>query len=94
MDRHPQILNASTNLLGICLGLITGLRLTNFGETSVGDEVAWAAALMFLLSPLNSFVVIRNNGGHDWQGVWADRIFLVGVCLLILATVLVGFAVR
>ena len=46
MDRHPHILNASTNLLGICLGLITGLRLTNFGETSVGDEVAWAAALI------------------------------------------------
>ncbi len=94
MNRHPHILNASTNLLGICLGLITALRLTNFGARSLGDEVAWVAALMFLISTFNSFVVIRNDAAHDWQGVWADRIFLAGVALLILATVLVGFAVR
>lgn len=93
MDHHPHILNASTNLLGICLGLITALRLTHFGAKSFGDEVAWAAALMFLASTLSSFVVIRHRSVLERHAVWVDRAFVTGVCLLILATVLVGVAV-
>lgn len=93
MEHHPHILNASTNLLGICLGLITVLRLTHFGEKSFGDEVAWLAAIMFLASTLSSFVVIRNANVMERHAVWVDRVFILGVCLLILATLLVGFTV-
>ena len=42
-DRHPQILNASTNLLGICFAIITGLKVTGSNPKSYADEIAWCA---------------------------------------------------
>lgn len=94
MNRHPHILNASTNLLGICLAIITALRLTHFSARSLGDELAWLAALMFLLSIVNSFIVLRSEKQRRWQAVAADWVFLTGVGLLTLATVVVGLAAR
>jgi len=46
MHRPPYILSASTNLLGICFIIITGLKLVNANIRSYADEVAWLAALL------------------------------------------------
>jgi hypothetical protein len=87
MDRHPHILNAASNLLGICFLIITGLALTKSNSRSFADEIAWGAAILFLLSLGLAYLAIRQ--GEDappWQGRWADQLFMLGVVLLTAAT--------
>ncbi len=44
MDRHSNIMNAASNLLGISFLLITGLSVTRSNGQSFGGEVAWVSA--------------------------------------------------
>src|SRR5690348_15917811 len=39
MRRHPHVLNAATNLLGICFIIIGGLKLTNQNSKTWSDEI-------------------------------------------------------
>jgi hypothetical protein len=92
MDRHPHILNAASNLLGISFLIITGLSLTKMNSHSLADEIAWVSAVCFLLSILFSYIAIRKGSGAAWQAVWADRVFLLGGAALTLSALVVGFA--
>ena len=88
MNRHPHILNAASNLLGICFVVIGGLKLTNMNARSYSDEAAWFAALMFFASVLVSFIAIRNGGTRDWQLVVADTAFIAGTITLLASVVI------
>ncbi len=90
-DRHPHILNASTNLLGICFVIITGLKLTGSNDKSWADEIAWVAAICFLMSTLLSYLVLRTERLTPWFSLWAERSFIAGVVILF-ASVLVAAA--
>jgi cytochrome bd-type quinol oxidase subunit 2 len=94
MDRHTNIINAASNLLGICFLIIAGLSLTKSNSRSLADEIAWVAALCFLVSLSLSYVTVRHQNQEAWTSVWADRIFMVGVGALTLSTLVVGFAIR
>ncbi len=61
IDRHPHILNASTNLLGICFFVIGSLKFTNLNTKSFADEMAWVAAMLFFVSALVAYFAIRNG---------------------------------
>jgi MFS family permease len=91
VERHGHILNASSNLLGICFVIITGLRITHSSPNTYGDELAWAAALCFLASIAMSFLTIRRGRPHGRRGRYADHVFMVGVAALTVATLLVAF---
>lgn len=82
MNRNPHILNAASNLLGICFVIITGLKLTGSNHLSWADEVAWVAAACFLGSIALSYMGIRFGDQVAWQGRWAERTFLGGVASL------------
>ncbi len=84
-SRHPHILNASTNLLGICFVIITGLKLTGSNSLSWADELTWLASLCFLASIVLSYLGVRNDGRVLWQANWAERTFLLGVAGLAIA---------
>jgi hypothetical protein len=88
MHRPPHILNASTNLLGICFIIITGLRLASANVRSYADEVAWVAALLLFTSMLTAYLAIRNDGARAWQIGVADAAFLGGVTALALSVVI------
>jgi hypothetical protein len=92
MDRHPNILNAASNLLGISFIIIAGLSLTKSNGRSAADEIAWVSAICFLASIFLSYIAIRKHSETGWQAVWADWIFMGGVAALTLATLVVGFA--
>jgi hypothetical protein len=92
MHRHPHILGASTNLLGICFVIIGGLKLTNMNSRSYSDEIAWCAAVFLFLSALVSYLAIRNNNAKLWHSTAADSFFLVGMVTL-MASMLVGVIV-
>ena len=67
MHRHPHVLNAASNLLGICFVLIGALKFTHSDATSFADETAWVSAAMFLASIVASYVAIRSNDANRLQ---------------------------
>jgi hypothetical protein len=88
MHRPQPILNASTNLLGICFVIITGLRLASANTRSYADEVAWAAAILLFTAALSAYLAIRNQGARPWQIRIADGAFLAGMTVLAVAVVI------
>jgi hypothetical protein len=91
MRRHPHVLNAATNLLGICFIIIGGLKLTNQNSRTWSDEVAWAAAFFLVVSIATSYFGIRNGVEREWRSRLADGSFLVGIAALIVAMVIAAY---
>jgi hypothetical protein len=80
--RPPHILNAATNLLGICFVIVTGLRLASANARSLADEVAWLAAILLFVAALNAYLAIRDLNAHPWHAIVADWSFLGGMTAL------------
>lgn len=87
MPRHPHILNAATNLIGICFLIIGGLKLTNSNGRSFADEIAWLATFLLLTSAILAYASIRNDCVKSWQAEVADWSFLGGLLTLTLSLV-------
>ena len=85
--RHPHILNAATNLLGICFVIIGGLKLTNSNSLSHADELAWLAAALLLASAILAYLVIRNDEEKWWQSEIADWSFMAGLITVSISVV-------
>ncbi|MEQ1937047.1 hypothetical protein ABMA46_02205 [Mesorhizobium sp. CN5-321] len=88
MHRHPHVLNAASNLLGICFVLIGALKFTRSDATSFADETAWLSAALFLTSIVASYAAIRSNEANRLQNLTADIAFFGGVAMLALAMVI------
>lgn len=83
--KPPHILNASSNLLGICFIIITGLRLTNESSNTLADDVSLFAALNFLAACVLSYLSIRIEKETIRLERWADYLFLIGMISLFVA---------
>ena len=83
--KPPHILNASSNLLGICFILITGLKLTKLSSTTLADEISLFAALTFLSACLLSYLSIRIEKETMRLERWADYLFIIGMVSLFIA---------
>lgn len=92
MERFPNILNAASNLLGICFLIITGLSLTGSNSRSYADETAWGSAVCFLIAIGLSYYGIRTARTGERLAAWADRVFMLGVAILTASILIVGFA--
>lgn len=92
MERFPNILNAASNLLGICFLIITGLSLTGSNSRSYADETAWGSAVCFLIAIGLSYYGIRSDRTAAGLSVWADRIFMLGIAVLTASILVVGLA--
>ena len=91
-NKSPHILNASSNLLGICFIVLTSLKLLDKNAKSVIDEITLSAIILFMLSCLLSFLSIRHTGtGADKMEKLADIIFMAGLVLLFVTTLLFSF---
>jgi len=91
MHRHPHILNAATNLLGICFIIIGGLKLSNQSSNTYSDEVAWAAAVLLLVSIILSYAAIRNGVAKPWRTRVADWSFLAGLGALMISVMIAAY---
>ncbi len=91
-NKSPHILNASSNLLGICFIVLTSLKLLDKSAKSVIDEITLSAIILFMASCLLSFLSIRNtNSLADKMEKLADIIFMAGLVLLFATTLLFSF---
>ena len=82
MHRHPPLLNAATNLLGLAFVVIGALKLTDSNAKSYADECAWCAAVFFLAAITCSYWAIRRNNSNQALNIVADTSFFVGLLLL------------
>jgi uncharacterized membrane protein YkgB len=91
-EKAPHILNASSNLLGICFVVLTSLKLLNVAKNTVIDEVATANIVAFTVSCLLSFLSLRSNNhrGYLLEKI-ADFIFIAGIVLLLVTAILFAF---
>jgi hypothetical protein len=76
MHPLPNILDAASNLLGICFVIIGALKLADANSRSYADATTWMAAALFLVSILCSYSAIRSNGTRRWLTIAADTAFL------------------
>lgn len=88
MQRPPHILNAASNLLGISLLVITGLKFTHRSEHTLADEIAWIACAAFTVSCLLAYLSIRDDAAGGWHEKWADKAFIAGLVALVGAVII------
>lgn len=88
-QKSPHILNAASNLLGICFILLTSFKIFNISRHTLYDEFIVVAILLFMSSCIFSFLALRNNSRSSvlFEKV-ADYMFLGGLGALFLITLL------
>ena len=88
-DKSPHILNASSNLLGLCFIVLTSLKLFKISQKTFIDELTSVAIVLFMASCILSFLSIRGNikSKGRFENI-ADYLFLTGIILLFVTTIL------
>ena len=94
MQRSTQILNAASNLLGIALVIIAGLNVSHIADQNFADEIAWSAAACLASSCLLSYLAIRHDRPAGRMERWADRVFLLGLTMLIASIIVLALTNR
>lgn len=87
-QKSPHILNASSNLLGLCFVVLTSLKFLKLSERTLIDEAVAIAILFFMLSCVLSFLAIRGSIKAGRYESIADYIFLGGLLILFFTTIL------
>ncbi|WP_413668614.1 hypothetical protein ACEN9X_00910 [Mucilaginibacter sp. Mucisp86] len=93
-DKSPHILNAASNLLGLCFVVLTSLKFLKLSERTYIDETVTIALVFFMLSCILSFLSIRGNikpGGRS--ETVADYLFLGGMIVLFVTAILILFKI-
>jgi len=83
--KQPHILNASSNLLGICFVLVTGLKLTGAAKDTWADEISLLSAVAFVCSCVLSYISLRTEKYTTHYEIAADYLFLTGLFSLFIA---------
>jgi hypothetical protein len=87
-----HILNTSSNLLGFCFIVLTSLKVLKLQETTIIDEITAIAILLFMTSSILSFLSMRSSKKFSVRYEnFADIIFLLGLILLFVTTMLIAF---
>jgi hypothetical protein len=91
-EKSQHVLNASSNLLGLCFIVLTSLRVLNLNGKTIIDECTAVALIMFMTSSVLSFLSIRSKKikSEKYENI-ADIIFLLGLFFLFGTTMLVTF---
>jgi len=89
ISRH--ILPTSANLLGLCFVILSFIRVLKLGNETVIDELVVVAIVLFFTSSFFSYVSMRSNRWAESCEKIADSIFLIGLFLLSLCSILVAY---
>ena len=89
ISRH--ILPTSSNLLGLCFVILSFIRVLKLGNETIIDELVAVAIVLFFTSSFFSYVSMRSNRWAESCEKIADTIFLIGLFLLSLCSVLVAY---
>ncbi len=88
-----HILPTSSNLLGLCFVILSFMRVTRMGLETIIDEMLSVAIVLFLTSSLFSYAAIRSSGRSNFYEKIADIIFLSGLGVLSVISMVIVFEV-
>ncbi|AOM76305.1 hypothetical protein [Pedobacter steynii] len=92
--RSPHILSTSANLLGLCFIVLTSIKVSKMQDVTLIDETTALAIILFMTSCILSFLSMRKKRGtNDRLEKTADIIFLSGLIVLFLTTMMITFNV-
>ncbi len=84
--KAPHILNASSNLLGLCFVVLTSLRFLKLSQRTLIDKTDTIAIFFFMLSCILSFLSIRGSIKRGAPFEWIADFFFIGGILVVFAT--------
>lgn len=91
-NKSPHILNTSANLLGLCFIVLTSIKVSKMQDSTLIDETTALAIILFMTSSILSFLSMRKQRDlNDRLENLADFIFLSGLVVLFLTTMMVTF---
>ena len=79
------------NMLGLCFVILTFIKILKVGHETLIDEIVAAAIVLFFTSSFFSYVSMRSDRCTQSCEKIADGIFLLGLFLLSIASVLAAF---
>ncbi len=87
--KSPHILNAASNLLGLCFVVLTSLKLFKLSDATAIDEMTTGTTVLFMASCILSFMSIRGSFKKSqlWENI-ADILFLAGLGILFITIIL------
>lgn len=91
-NKSPHILNTSATLLGLCFIVLTSIKVSKMQDSTLIDETTALAIVLFMSSSILSFLSMRRQeDSNDKLERIADFIFLFGLVVLFLTTMMVTF---
>ncbi|MCW1961371.1 hypothetical protein [Chryseobacterium viscerum] len=93
--KSPHILNASSNLLGFSLIIMTSLKIAKISQNTHLDEFAGLASIFFACSCFFSFLAIRTKTKKresTFESI-ADYLFLIALFCIVLAVIIVSLKI-
>ena len=91
ISRH--ILPTSSNLLGLCFVILTFIKLSKIANETIIDESIGTVIVFFLSASVLSYISMRAKRKYELYEKIADAVFLAGLCLLALVSVVIIFEV-
>jgi uncharacterized membrane protein len=91
ISRH--ILPTSSNLLGLCFVILTFIKISKMLSEVLIDELVAIAIIFFLVSSILSYASMRSKRWTEIYERIADIIFLTGLFLLSVVSVMITFEV-
>ena len=89
--KSPHILNASSNLLGLCFIVLTSLRLLKVEDRPVMSVLAIVATTLFMTSTLLSFLSLKRESSLSRRlEKIADYVFIAGAIFIYAITLLIA----
>ena len=92
-DRPIHILPAAATMVGVCMTVISIVRVLHQGGVIVAHVVAFAS-LAFLTSAVTAYFAIRRSRKGARFEIFAEWCFLLGLVLLTIAVIVITFEIR
>jgi multisubunit Na+/H+ antiporter MnhG subunit len=89
ISRH--ILPTSSNLLGLCFVILTFIKLSKIANETIIDETIGVIIFSFLVSSILSYTSMRAKRKFELYEKIADLIFLLGLFLLAVISLVIVF---
>lgn len=89
--KSPHILNASSNLLGFSMLIMTSLKISKLSAGTYLDEFAGASCIFFAFSCFFSFLSIRskNKKKENQLESIADYLFLTALFCIVSSVIII-----
>jgi hypothetical protein len=82
-----EILPASSTMIGVCVTVITLVKITNFGAKTYAEDLLAFDAFLFISAGFLSYISISRTNNVKLESI-ADISFLIGMFIIVLVGIL------